>query len=55
VAGFLLQGITGKILEGNRGDSTMEEVKEQSLAIYENLKESAEYHIGLLEAQTQFL
>ena len=49
VAGFLVQDIAQEILEETRTGTKAEEIKRKSMRMYENLKESAAYHIDILE------
>jgi len=53
VAGFLLQDVAFDILKESRTNATFEDIKKQSLYMYEKLRDSAEYHIGLLSAREQ--
>ncbi len=50
IAGFLLQGLAQQILDRTSENTTMEAIRNESTSMYESLRDSAEYHIRLLEA-----
>jgi hypothetical protein len=51
VVGFLVQDFAQDILDDKTGDTTAEEINITSLRMYERLRESAEYHITILNAK----
>ncbi len=48
VAGFLIQHIAQDILDGGASQADITEIADRSRRMYENLKESADYHIEIL-------
>ena len=51
VVGFLAHDFAQGILDEKDSKTTAEEIKSKSLRMYEHLRDSAEYHIGILKSE----